>query len=85
MRQFLAMGFLGAILAFGAGPALAEQGDPKVDYVPPYQRTQSVPVVSRTVIRTGLVESVVAGGGITATFAYRHLRDENMEGGKAGR
>ena len=83
MRQFLAMGFLGATLAFGAGPALA--GD-TVDYVPSYQRTQSEPVVSRPVNRPESRESVVAGvGGITATSVYRRLRDENMEGGRGGR
>ncbi len=75
MRQLLAAAFLGATLAFSASAALA-YGD-TVDYVPPYQRTQSELVVSRTVSR----EPVVAGGGsITATSMYLQWREENREG-----
>ncbi len=79
MRQLLAAAFLGATLAFSASAALA-YGD-NVDYVPPYQRTHSEPVGSRTVILPESRESVVAGGGsITATSVYRQLREVNMEG-----
>lgn len=79
MRQFLAVAFLSATLAFSTSAALA-YGD-NVDYVPPYQRTHSEPVVSRTVFLPDSGESVVAGGGgITATSVYRHLREENREG-----
>ena len=76
MRQFLAMAFLGATLAFGASAALADE---KVDYIPPFQRTQSVSVVSRPVIPTGPGESAVAGSSITATSVYRQLREDNRE------
>ena len=75
MRQFLAMAFLGATLAFSASAALADE---KVDYIPPSQRTQGVSVVSRPVIPTGPGESAVAGS-ITATSVYRQLREENKE------
>lgn len=81
MRQFLAVAFLGATLAFSASAALA-YGD-NADYVPSYQRAQTESVVSRTVIRSN--ESAVAGGGATATSVYRQLREVNMEGGKGGR
>jgi hypothetical protein len=83
MRQFLAVAFLGATLAFSASAALA-YGD-NADYVPSYQRMQSESVVSRTVIRSESNESAVAGGGATATSVYRQLREVNMEGGKGGR
>ncbi len=73
MRQFLAVAFLGATLAFSASAALA--GD-KVDYVPSYQPAQSVSIVSRTSSSV----SVVAGGrNTTATDVYRQLRDDNKE------
>ncbi len=73
MRQFLAVAFLGATLAFSASAALA--GD-KVDYVPSYQPAQSVSIVSRTSSSV----SVVAGGrNITATDVYRQLREDNRE------
>ena len=79
MRQFLAVAFLGATLAFGTSAALA-YGD-NVDYVPSYQRTQSEPVASRAVYRPESREFLVAGGGsITANSVYRQLREENMEG-----
>ena len=82
MRQLLAVAFLGATLGFGAGSALASD---TVDYVPPYQRTQSESVVSRTVIGPESRESLVAGGGgATTTSVYRQLREVNMEGGKGG-
>ncbi len=78
MRQFLAVAFVGATLAFSASAALA-YGD-KVDYVPSYQAAQSVSIVSQTVNQTASSESVVAGGGtITATDVYRQLRDDNRE------
>lgn len=82
MRQLLAVAFLGATLGFGVGSALASD---TVDYVPPYQRTQSESVASRTVIGPESRESFVAGGGDTATSVYRQLREVNMEGGKGGR
>jgi hypothetical protein len=75
MRQFLTAAFLGAALAFGASAALADE---KVDYVPSYQRTQSVPVVSRTVTRAAYGEPVVAGGS-TVTSVYREQREDNRE------
>jgi hypothetical protein len=78
MRQFLAVAFLGATLAFSASAALA-YGD-KVDYVPSYQPAQSVSVVSRTAIRTGSSEYQVEGDGCTtATCVYRQLREDNRE------
>lgn len=79
MRQLLAAAFLGATLAFSASAAFA-YGD-TVDYMPPYQRTQSELVVSRTVILPVSREPVVAGGGsITATPMYLQWREENREG-----
>jgi hypothetical protein len=79
MRQFVAVAFLGATLAFSASAALA-YGD-KIDYVPSYQQpAQSVSIVSQTVIRTGSSESLVAGGrNTTATDVYRQLREDNRE------
>jgi hypothetical protein len=78
MRQFVAVAFLGAALAFSASAALA-YGD-NADYVPSYQRTQSASVVSGTVIRSEPNESAVAGGGATASSVYRRLREENGPG-----
>ena len=75
MRQWLTAAFLGTALAFGASAALADE---KVDYVPSYQRTQSVSVVSLTATRTASGQSVVAGA-ITATSVYRQLREDNRE------
>lgn len=75
MRQLLTAAFLGAALAFGASAALADE---KVDYVPLYQRTQSVLVVSLTATRTASGESVVAGA-IKATPVYSQLREDNRE------
>ena len=77
MRQFLAVAFLGAALAFDASVALASD---QVDYVPSYQRTYSAPAVSQALILAQSGESVVAGGNVTATSVYRQLREENIEG-----
>ncbi len=90
MRQFLAVAFLGATLAFGASAAFAF-GD-KVDYVPSYQPAQSVsippaqsvstpPAQSVSIVsRTSSSVSVVARGrNTTATDVYRQLRDDNKE------
>lgn len=75
MRQLLTAAFLGAALAFGASAALADE---KVDYVPSYQRTQSVSVVTLTATRIASGESVVAGA-ITATSVYGQLLGDNKE------
>ena len=73
MRQFLAVAFLGATLAFGASAVLADE---KVDYRPSFEPAQSVSVVSRTESH----ESVVAGdSAVTATSAFRQLREDNKE------
>jgi hypothetical protein len=75
MRQFLTAAFLGAALTFGASAALADE---KVDYVPSYQRTQSVSVVSRTVTGAASSEPVVAGSS-TVTSVYRQQREDSRE------
>ncbi len=81
MRQFLAVAFLGATLAFSASAAFAF-GD-KVDYVPSYQPaqsvvqpTQNVSIVSRT---ESSVSTFAGGRNTTATDVYRQLREDNRE------
>ncbi len=76
MRQFLAMAFLGATLAFGASAALASD---QVDYRPPYKPMQTVSTVSSTATLTESDHSMVAGGNTTATDVFRQLRDDNRE------
>jgi len=82
MRQFLAVAFLGATLAFSASAAFAF-GD-KVDYVPSYQPAQSVvqPTLSVSIVsRTESSVSTVAGSSVpTASSLYRQWREENQEG-----
>ncbi len=81
MRQFLAVAFLGATLAFSASAAFAF-GD-KVDYVPSYQPTLSVvqPTLSVSIVsRTESSVSTVAGSNPTASSLYRQWREENQEG-----
>lgn len=56
MRKFLAVAFLGAILAFTAGQAFASD---RVDYQPPYQSAQTM----STETQDGSSQSTVAGGG----------------------
>lgn len=59
MRKFLAVAFLGAILAFTAGQALASD---TVDYQPPYQPAQTM----STETQDGSSQSTVAGGAPTS-------------------
>ncbi len=81
MRQFLAVAFLGATLAFSVSTAFA-YGD-KVDYVPSYQSAQSVvqPTQSVSIVsKTESSVSQVAGSSVpTATSVLRQLREDNRE------